>query len=524
MYSYGGVKATLIGMILLLGGTFAYLFDRFESLTGKDTTINMMDVPIDSIVELPQDSIQIFLGTFLGNPSRNYYGDSLPNELSVVWKYKIGGGETNPTGREVEVWHGAGWTGQPLIIEENGIPFIIQGCYDHTLKKINAVTGELVWEYQYDDVLKGTGTVWIDSAAKDPQNRIVILQGARIGLENHLRKDTIPSYRAISYITGKELWRMNVKKGPSFSRDVDGSALILNDTVYIGLENGFFSIFTPGEDHLVEAGDKKFKTILHEYPLFDAQDMIKHGGELVIESSPCRIGDHIYITTGAGHIYGFDLKHKKVDWDLYVGADMNGSPVVTNDSCIIVTLEKQFIKGQGGAMKINPRKLPSQSVVWYFPTEDRDFAGWSGGIVGSVAVNDRYKNEHDRSLACISAMDGNLYLVDHKKINDTISVKGPDGETEYRTPVLLSKNTVGPTISTPIFVEDRICVATYSGIYLFDIIENYQLQQLVSYKGIFESTPTAYGGRIFVASKNGYLYCFGKSQEPNLSSNSDLLQ
>jgi len=475
-------------------------------LTPQKSVIIVADtLPAEKI-----DSINIFLGTFLGTESRNYYGDSLPNDLQVIWKFEIGGGETNPTGKEVEVWKGAGWTGQPLVVEENGVPYLIQGCYDHTLKKIHAVTGKLVWEYLFDDVLKGTGTIWMNPDTLSGENRIVVLQGARIGLQNNLRTDTIPSYRAISYFTGKEIWRMNVKKGPSFSRDVDGSALIYNDTAYIGLENGFFSVFTPGTGNTPSTADKNFKSLLYEYPLFEKTDIPKHGGELVIESSPCRIKDHIYITTGSGHVYGYHLKTKTVDWDLYLGADLNGSPVVTNDGCIIVTLEKQFIAGKGGAMKIDPSKKPEEAVVWYFPTEDREFASWKGGIVGSVAVNDNYKNEFDRSLACITALDGRLYLVDHKKVNDSILVKGPDGVIEYNTPLLLSKVTIGPTISTPIFVDDKICAASYSGIYIFEIINNYQLQQKAMYKGVFEATPTAYHGKVFIASKNGFLYCLGK--------------
>ncbi len=55
----------------------------------------------------------------------------------------------------------------------------------------------------------------------------------------------IPSYRAVSYMTGKELWQMNSKKTDSYSRDVDGSALVVNDTAYLALENALFTVFNP---------------------------------------------------------------------------------------------------------------------------------------------------------------------------------------------------------------------------------------------------------------------------------------
>jgi outer membrane protein assembly factor BamB len=523
MYSYRGIKIILITMIFLLGACFGFL--SFQYYNEPVVQIIQQEAPKDTLSKSPVDSIEIFMQTFLGNETRNFYGDSIPSSLDVLWKFEIGGGETNPTGKEVEKWYGAGWTGEPLIVKENGYPYLIQGCYDHTLKKIDALTGLLVWSYAYDDVLKGTGTIWIDPNPVHPLDRILILQGARIGPENNLRTDTIPSYRAISYFTGKEVWRLNVKKGPSFSRDVDGSALIINDTVYIGLENGFFSIFTAGTKDLLPAKDKMFKPLLHEYPMFEAQDKIHHGGELVIEASPCRIGDHVYVTTGSGHLYGFSLATMSIDFDLFLGCDMNGSPVVTADSCLIITLEKQFIEGRGGAMKIDPSKPVNESIIWYFPTEDREFASWKGGIVGSVSVNDYYKNEFDRSLACISALDGNLYLVDHKKLNDTLKVKGPDNKTEYPTPVLLSMEKIGPTISTPIFINGKICAAGYAGIHIFEIIEGYKLNKIASFKtGIFEATPTAYNGRIFIASKGGFLYCFGKDTTTVIPTSQDSVQ
>ena len=54
------------------------------------------------------------------------------------------------------LWAGAGWTGQPLIYKEDDSLYLIQGAYDHHLKKINARNGELIWQYKFDDV-KGQG-------------------------------------------------------------------------------------------------------------------------------------------------------------------------------------------------------------------------------------------------------------------------------------------------------------------------------------------------------------------------------
>src|SRR5882757_2046250 len=115
--------------------------------------------PVLAEKKMPEDSVRILVGTFLGNGKRNYYGDSIGNKLNVIWKTFLGKGTTIVTAQKgIEEWFGAGWTGQPLVVQENKQTFLIQGAFDHHLKKINAATGEVIWNYTYDDILKGTGT------------------------------------------------------------------------------------------------------------------------------------------------------------------------------------------------------------------------------------------------------------------------------------------------------------------------------------------------------------------------------
>ena len=61
----------------------------------------------------------------------------------------------------------------------------------------------------------------------------------------------MPSYRAISLYDGSELWRLDVRMTDSYSRDVDGSCLVINDTLYIGLENGMLTIMDPDPNHVI---------------------------------------------------------------------------------------------------------------------------------------------------------------------------------------------------------------------------------------------------------------------------------
>ena len=87
--------------------------------------------------------------TFLGNNERNYYGRNAPEKLDLIWKLYLGEGET-VISRKIgsKIWAGAGWTGQALLIQEDGRLYLIQGAFDHRLKKIDAETGDIIWEYE----------------------------------------------------------------------------------------------------------------------------------------------------------------------------------------------------------------------------------------------------------------------------------------------------------------------------------------------------------------------------------------
>jgi outer membrane protein assembly factor BamB len=485
------------------------------------TSVFLVPLSLSNKEEVPQDSIydtiksdkniRIINPTFLGNEQRNYYGNKAPSDLSLNWKLYLGQGQT-VISRKLgsRIWAGAGWTGQPLLVEEDTTLYIIQGAFDHNLKKINASSGQILWQYKFDDVIKGTGTIWKNNKPGADENQLVILQGSRLGVGNYLDSDHIPSFRAVSFFTGKELWRLDVKWTDSYSRDVDGSALVINDTVYIGLENSLFTILNPDPTFADSLNGMFQPQIIGEIPLYEKKDAIAHKNNVVTESSPCLLGEVIYIASGSGHVYGYDRKKQQLTWDFFIGSDIDGSAVITDDSCLIVTIEKQYIKGNGGAFKLNPSKPPLESVVWFLPTENSNYATWKGGIIGSAGVNDAYHNGELPYLAVFSAIDGYLYVVEHTRIKDKTKVKGPDGITLYQTPVVCYREKTGPSISTPLITDNSIITAGYNGIHLYSYDKNLAINKLDTFGGTFEATPVIHDNRLYIASRDGYLYCLGK--------------
>jgi outer membrane protein assembly factor BamB len=481
-----------------------------KPLPSKVPSSNLLPSPYKGTFETKEGAfldLELLNASFLHNHTRNYYGDSAPSQLAILWKHKLGGGSTK-VGAEVRIWKGAGWTGQPLLVAINGKKYLIQGAYDHHLKKIDAKTGMLVWQYKYDDVIKGTGTLWLNRKADSLKNFCVILQGSRAG--KSIYSTNVPSYRAISLFTGEELWRLNSIKTDSYSRDVDASALLVNDTAYIGLENGIFAIFDPNPTQAsIQKGMLQPKIYKDTDTLYLKSDQAEHGGNLVTEGSPTLLRNRIYIASGSGHIWGYNLDTDSIDWDYFIGSDIDGSPVVTEDSCLLVTIEKQHIKGQGGVLKLDPQKKPKDAVEWFFPTEDKSYSTWDGGVIGSTGVNCASKQENSPNLAVFTAIDGFMYVINTDKIDQEAPKGTFDSTNFFPQPQLVFKYKTGPAISTPIIVQDKIIAATYRGVHLFVFDEKLNFKLLETLKIRCESTPLVDAGKVYIASRNGYLYCLG---------------
>jgi hypothetical protein len=251
--------------------------------------------------------------------------------------------------------------------------------------------------------------------------------------------------------------------------------------------------------------------IFQERKLYRKEDVSAHQYNVVTESSPSLLGRRIYVASGSGHVWGYSLLTRELDWDYYIGSDMDGSAVVTSDSCLMVSVEKQYIAGPGGVMKLDPSKPPAEAVVWYQPVADSSLSGWEGGVIGSAGMTDAYSPGSPTQLAAFVGIDGLLRVVEHTKVDTSSLVAGPTGDTIFHPPKGVFEQYVGPSISTPIFAGDKLIVASYYGIrlYRFDAEGNFKL--LARRLGApFESTPIVHDGRVYIASRDGYLYCLGR--------------
>lgn len=449
--------------------------------------------------------VKPLVGTYLGDNQRNFYGDRAPSKLKVKWRTNLGSGRTTFGANDTRTWRGAGWTGQPLVIQEDGELYLIQGTLSHHVKKIRARDGKVIWSTSVGDVIKGTPS-FIDVGGP-AETRYVLIVGSRSGFGQHWRTGTAYSLHGVSYLTGKKLWRHNSKATDSNSRDCDASAVVLGKKAAIPLENGYFTVFSPDVRKARAAEGFFAPKISKQFQLYRETDKQVYGAELCCESSPTMVRGKAYVAAGVGRVYAcsmglFGGAKEKLD----VGGDLNGTMPLTNDGQLLLGIEKQFISGQGGVMKFQP----NGEVSWYYPLPDRKWYTWNGGLVGSPAVNHRYRSQVSSDLACFVGVEGVLTLINHKKLSGKTGW-GPRRKKQYPSPQVLDQVKLPQgSISTPLFVGDRIVVGYDSGMDLYQVTGDQKLRRLDRLSGpMFDATPVVWGGRIYAGSKNGYLYCLG---------------
>ncbi|MBN2247575.1 MAG: PQQ-binding-like beta-propeller repeat protein [Coriobacteriia bacterium] len=480
-------------------------------------------------IEIPEpdgpnpDVDGIKIASFLGGETRRFYGiGPVPETLEVIWRTSIGSGTTGGTASSSGMvqWAGTGWTGQPALVREGGKLYLLVGGFDHNLVKIDAETGEELWSYTFDDVIKGSPTVF----RMPDTGKLAVVCGSRRGFPRSIADASIAPVRCVDFETGEELWRLTAPRTRSYSRDADSSPVMIGDTLYVAIETGHVYAIDPAKTE--ERDGHRWPVIKAEQVLLGDSRASSHGGNLVLESSPSVIGDTIYLASGAGHVYGLDKDDLSVVWDHWIGSDLDGSPVTTSDGHILQAVEKQYIPGSGGVLKLDPRKPGEDAVVWFFPTANRTFADWQGGVIGSVAVNDSYGSDARRpALAAFTAIDGNLYVISQDETEGTVA--GPQAQSGVPTPKLVFKQNVGGGISTPLMVDDYIIQGGYGatmnvfridyeaegGVPLKDRSGNQWtvgVEKIASFAaGSFESTPIVWQGRIYVGSRDGSFYCLG---------------
>ena len=188
------------------------------------------------------------VATFLGDETRRLYGlGPPPKRLNLIWKTHHRQRHDLAASARARTSRGRAPAGPASrrSCATRASSTCSAGGFDHNLHKIELATGKVVWEYAFDDIIKSSPTV-----IENPQPASARRQVPRAGrlaarLSVRLHRPGLAPYRAVSFGTGKELWRLPVPLTASYSRDVDGSGFFLNGRMYSGVESGWFYKLDP---------------------------------------------------------------------------------------------------------------------------------------------------------------------------------------------------------------------------------------------------------------------------------------
>jgi len=438
--------------------------------------------------------------TFRGNPTATWYGvGPVPKTPEIKWSYPETGMCSQSTDLgNTTTWCGNGWTGQPLVWERpDGITEMIFGAYDRRLHFVDAATGTATRSpIQTGDIIKGTPTL-------DPDGYPLVYFGSR---DNRLRLVALDRSDPVV------LWQFQiclpgdvcpegadlVRTEGSWNDDFDSSPRIVNDYMFEGGENGWYYIFKLNraidELGLVTVDPD----LVFSMQTYDDELLAKVGPSypaISVENTTAIYEGRAYFANSAGRVIGLDITdiengNAPIVFDYWVGDDVDASIVVDREGMIYVSAEyERYLdraKNLGQLIKLDPY-TDGDPYVWGMFSLTEPPA--KGGMWATPALG-----------------DGVLYTVTNKGF--LVAVNTETGAEEW------AYDMAPGSWSSPVIVDDRLVVASADG-YLrtFDITEPFGPRLLWTFQigggNPIEATPAVWKGRIYVGSRNGFMYAIG---------------
>ena len=331
-----------------------------------------------------------------------------------------------------------------------------------------STTGKIVWEYDYDDIIKSSPTVIEDPS---PKSRRTSTSSWPAPAAAGRRTSPTPAWRR----TGPSRSAPARSSGACRCRSPPATA-----ATWTAAASSTRAACTRGSRAAGSTSSTRSRRVVERLP--EAEDHRQpaaarhlhgpaaHAGNLVLEASPCLLDNVVYISSGAGHVYGMRRSDLKVVWDYRTGSDMDGTAVPTD--------VRQAARGRREAVHQRARRDPHARPVQgprrlgrVVLPHRRPQARRLGGRRDRVDGRQRRLRPvgPPPRLAAFSAIDGNLYVVSQNQdLGQRPRAPAATGRTPR--PRVVAKFYLGGSISTPIMVDDTIVAAGYDNrIHLYKI-------------------------------------------------------
>ena len=426
------------------------------------------------------------LTTFRGNATRTYYGEGpVPLDPVIGWR--------SPTERMCSVsfvgierseWCGVGWTGQPnVVVHEDGSIEVREGAYDGMYHFLDGLTGLPVRSpLPTRDLAKG-------SATSDPDGFPLYYAGSRDG-----------RFRIVALDRPEPLVLWSIEGATSVERplrndDWDGAALVVDDVLFVGGENGWLYVVrlhrSFDELRLVTVRPEIVATV----PSFDDELLRALGdAEVSIENSVALHEDVLYLSNSGGLVQGWDVGDvlaggSEIDrvFRFWTGDDTDASIVIDGAGHLYVASEYQRFgersREVGQLMKLDPSR-PSEPLVWSIDAREIGFEG-GGGSWSTPAIYG--------PTVFFTTAAGRVLAVDRES-----------GD------VLWERQVGAPAIGSPVVVDGVLIQGDCTGdLWAWDVSEPDADPVLIwklHFNDCIESTPAVWRGWIYLGTRQGYLY------------------
>ena len=334
--------------------------------------------------------------TFRGNNYRNAPGwgaaDIMEKNLESLWKINTGGFFVWPETK----WTGAGWTGQPLIVQWDDSMRNIMNLYPDKKKKnglVEVIYPTMDGKIYFMDLADGTptrdpidmGFIVKGTASVDPRGYPLLYVGQGIGMEGEESWE-YSCIHIYSLIDGKEQYKYGFESKDPFSyRDSwqgwDASPLVASDEdalVWPG-ENGILYVFQLHTDFDSSAGTIY---ISPDEPVKYRYNTPRNGDDTLSESnpdvrwygaedSPLAYRNYLYFTDNGGWLQCIDLNTMQPVWVQDVTDDSDATMVLEEDGeGVYLYTGSEADKSQGssaGNAYIRKINALTGEIVWEVP-------------------------------------------------------------------------------------------------------------------------------------------------------------
>lgn len=423
--------------------------------------------------------------TFRGNPTRTFYGTGpAPRSPEVLWRF-TGSAERDLCSLTTweagtTLWCGAGWTGQPAVIEWDERTWVVAGTYTPAVHFLDAATGEQILpEFVVGDLIKGSVTV-------DPDGYPLVYFGSR---DNE--------FRIIAFDRDEptQLWSMHANEVSPvlWNDDWDGASLVLDDYLFQGGENSHFFIIKLnrgfGPDGLVTLDPE----VVFSNPGWDQELLnVVTDGNVSIEAGMTVVGNTLYFANSGGLVQGWDI-YGVADGQVpervfryWAGDDVDATVVADDEGFLYVGVEYERGNARsqelGQMLKLDPSA--EDPLVWGTDLRNADI----DGVWATPALTDE--------MVYVPTNAGFLY-----------------GLSRETGEIVWFKRLTGPVWSSPVVIDDVLIQTDCGGvIYAYDVsdpsVEPPELWRM-SLGGCIEATPAVWDGVIYVADRVGGFYAIG---------------